>query len=648
MRFWIIPILLLLIASPLKAVSGEAEGPPSLVDNPLLQDYAQFDAAETLYASREYSSAAPAYALLIKTYPDSVLSTQAQLKQGKCYYNLKNFTLAAQTFAQLEADEARYLTGLSWQKAGKWREAYLAYEETDLFYPLSSFGKKSRLAIHALKKAHRKKLPTFKASAAALYKKGLAYFEDDDFDMAANIFNRLAREYPQSKYVSQAWLMLGKLELRTNKPAAVSDFQRAAADSSVAADALYWIAYYKETNDDIDGALRTYADLIKKYPFSSSVPAAIWRTGRIYYWSGDFRGAAGALHQAQLFPAREDTPRCYFFEAKAQERLGNQSAALEIYQKLAKRFDHTYYAYRAQEKLTGAETVHDPFSAEDFSEALTELGDSDQEKLSAIMEIWEEANAELLKAAGGKEVRAHLDKYKALLALSRPDYAAEEARYLIEATSDTAEDSAQARLGEILAQTGQYRTPLRFADRKIKSAVIAGKPSAVSKRLWQMAYPLGYWKHVSKKADRFGIDPYFVMAVIREESRFNPRAVSRASARGLMQIMPGTGRGLAKDLDISRYRTARLYDPSLNIEMGSFFLSRLMKNFRNNFYLTLAGYNGGPNRIKRYVNTWYNGDVGAIDIDEFVESIPLRETRLYVQKVMGSYFEYKRLYAGKS
>ncbi|MFA6548507.1 MAG: transglycosylase SLT domain-containing protein [Candidatus Margulisiibacteriota bacterium] len=618
-------------------------------NNPLLQDYAQFDAAETFYTNRDYSSAAAAYALLIKTYPDCVLAARAQMMQGKCYFNLKKFALAAQTFTRLEDAEARYLTGLSWEKAGKWREAYLAYEETDLFYPLSPFGKKARLAIRSLKKAHRKKLPTFKASAAALYKKGMAYFENDDCDMATNIFNRLAREYPQSKYVSQAWLMLGKLELRGNKPAAVSDFKRAAEDSSVAADALYWIAYYKETNDDLDGALKTYADLIKQYPFSSSVPAAVWRTGRIYYWSGDFRNAAAILHQAQLYPAGEETPRCYFFEAKAQERLGNQTAATEIYQKLAKRFDHTYYAYRAMEKLAGTASsfyAYDPFSAEDFSEALTELDDGTSEKLSAIMEIWEETNTELLKTEGGKELRGHLDKYKALLTLSRPDYAAEEARHLIDTTSDMIEDSAQARLGEVMAQAGQYRTPLRFADRKIKTAVIAGKPSAVSKRLWQMAYPLGYWKHVSKKADRFGVDPYFVMAVIREESHFNPKAVSRSSARGLMQIMPSTGKGLAKDLDISRYRTSRLYDPSLNIEMGSFFLSRLLKNFSNNFYLTLAGYNGGPNRIKRYVNNWYNGDIGAIDIDEFVESIPIRETRLYVQKVMGSYFEYKRLYAG--
>jgi soluble lytic murein transglycosylase len=114
-----------------------------------------------------------------------------------------------------------------------------------------------------------------------------------------------------------------------------------------------------------------------------------------------------------------------------------------------------------------------------------------------------------------------------------------------------------------------------------------------------------------------------------------------------MQIMPKTGRGIAKDLKLSRYRTKKLYEPATNIQMGTYYLSSLIKNFSNNYYLALAGYNGGPNKIKRYVNSWYNGDLGTVDIDEFVESLPSRETRLYVQKVMNSYFEYKRLYERK-
>lgn len=655
----------------------------------ILSDYAQFEIGEAYYSTGKYSSAIPEYYKVATRHRDSILLPQANLKIGKSYFNLKNYACAIESFNNLigsnpESAEARYLIAQALEKQKKWKEAYFAYEETDLFHPLSFFGKKSRLAINALKKKH-KKLPRFKASASALFKKGMTCFERDDFEMAANVFNRLAREYPGSKYVGEAWLMLGRAELQTGSSSAIPNLERAAQgppnlagrahyylglaharrgnydraiallkkinpDSGLADDAAYWIAYYEEALDETDLALADYHNLIKKYPYSKSVPAAIWRMGRIYYWNSDFSNAAAYLHLAQLYPPGEDSPRCYFFEAKALERTGNRGAALELYKKLADRFDHTYYAYRAQEKLAAAGSpfyVSDPFSDDDFNEALNEIDSEDQEKLSAIMGIWEQTNSETLQSENSKEARVHFLKYKELMDLGLTDYAADEARYLVNITSDVEKESAQTKLGEMLVNSGEYRRPIRFADRKVKEAVLSGKPRSVSKKVWQLAYPRGYWKHVSQKAGRFRLDPYLALAVIREESRFNPKATSRSRARGLMQIMPRTGRGIARDIDIRRYRTGRLYEPALNIEMGVYYLSNLIKNFKNNTYLALAGYNGGPNKIKNYVNSWYNGDLSLVDIDEFIESIPSRETRLYVQKVMGSYFEYKRLYGRK-
>jgi soluble lytic murein transglycosylase len=78
--------------------------------------------------------------------------------------------------------------------------------------------------------------------------------------------------------------------------------------------------------------------------------------------------------------------------------------------------------------------------------------------------------------------------------------------------------------------------------------------------------------------------------------------------------------------------------------MGTYYLAELIKRFDGNVALALAGYNGGPVRIKKLVNNWYNGDMRNLDVDEFIEFIPMRETRNYVQKVLGSYYEYKRLY----
>ncbi|MBI5078927.1 tetratricopeptide repeat protein [Candidatus Saganbacteria bacterium] len=661
-------------------------------DSPLL-DYVQFEIGETYYSSGEYSAAIPEYNAVITRHPKSILLPKADLMIGKSYFNLKKNPAAIKTFRHLigeypdanEAAEARFLSAAALQNAGKWKEAYLAYEETDLYHPLTYFGKKSRLAIKALKKAHRKKLPRFTASAKALFKKGMTYFEQDDFEMAANIFNRLAREYPGSRYVGKAWLMLGRAEMQTSKfSSAIPDlehasrfdgrayyylglahgrrgnFDRAIAslqkvvarypNSSLADETSYWIAYYQEAKGDTAGALASYYDFIASYPYSKAISAAIWRLGRAYYWGGDFKNAAAYLHLAQLYPPGENTPRCYFFEAKALERIGSHAQAIETYKKLAGRFDHAYYGYRAQEKLAGGgipSFPEGPLNSEDFSEALSSLNNNQPENLSAIMEIWEQVNSDTLQNENSREARIHLEKYKGLIALGLGNYAADEARYLVNITSDKEKESAQTKLGEMLTLSGNYHLPLRFADRKVKAAVLAGKPQSLPKKLWQMAYPRAYWKYAESKADRFGIDPYLVLAVIREESRFNPKATSRSRARGLMQIMPRTGRGIAQNLKLSHYRTKRLYEPFLNVEMGTYYLSNLIRNFSNNAYLALAGYNGGPNRIKKYVNSWYNGNTNLVDIDEFVESIPSRETRLYVQKVMESYFEYKRLYERK-
>ena len=639
----------------------------------------------------------PELKTFVSSFPDSLLLAQANLTLGKSYFNLKNYPKAIRAFSDLvnhdpgseAAPEANYLVGRAYEQQKKWPEAYLAYQATDLNYPLSFFGRQSRLGVAELKKKHKKKLPKFKATAKALYKQGLSYFDDNDYENASNIFNRLAREFPKSKYVGEALLMLGRAEMQTGNPAAISALERATEgapnlagratyylgltygrrgnyeraiaalekmanhypDSELADDAIYWSAYFKEQNGDLNGALLSYYDLINKYPNSQSAPAAIWRIGKTYYWNSDFKNAATYLHIAQNYPPGEDSPRCAFFEAKAQERLGNQAAALDIYGKLVKRFDHSYYAYRAKDKLKSKGlALNEPatFDNEEFSLALNNLDEKDQEGLAAVMEIWEQTKVSPDQLEGSQEVQAHLAKYKELMSLGVTEYAADEARYLVNLTSDSEKDSAQTKLGEMLIRSGEYKTPIKFADRKVRDAIVAGKAAALPKKIWQLAYPKGYWANVAAKAGAFGVDPYLVLAVIREESRFNPRAVSHSGARGLMQIMPRTGRAIALDLDKSGFRTRKLFTPALNIEMGSYYLSNLVKNFQGNVYLSLAGYNGGPNKIKKYVKSWYNDNLSSVDIDEFIESIPGRETRLYVQKVMGSYFEYKRLYGRKN
>ncbi|MDI6732280.1 MAG: transglycosylase SLT domain-containing protein, partial [Candidatus Margulisbacteria bacterium] len=334
---------------------------------------------------------------------------------------------------------------------------------------------------------------------AASYHLALAKGGKGNYDAAISILQGILRKYPSSEIIDRTY---------------------------------YYLGHYQELNDQPAKALQSYWKLLEKCPQSNWAADAVWRIGRIYYWSGNYEQAYNYLSLVSQYPRNKTTARALYFQAKAAEKINKPDDALALYQYIAGNFDSCYYGYRAQEQL------------QDF--------------------------------------------------------------------------------GIILA------SPTTDA--------VSQDP------LWRKEYPREYFVLVSYKSDVNDIDPYLTLAVIREESRFKPSARSRSNARGLMQIIPSTGRAIAKDLKMKKFRTAKLHDPTTNIDMGTYYLSNLIGRFDGNVYLALAGYNGGPNRIKKYIKTWYNGDQEQLDIDEFIESIPVRETRLYVQKVMESYFNYKRIY----
>jgi soluble lytic murein transglycosylase len=230
--------------------------------------------------------------------------------------------------------------------------------------------------------------------------------------------------------------------------------------------------------------------------------------------------------------------------------------------------------------------------------------------------------------------------------LGQYQYAAKE----IMGASSQLDQRTLSNLGILLAYAGEYTVPVKHFDIIIKSAAKRGTADHLPPEMWLAAYPLAYWPEVKKQAESFGVDPYLVLAIMREESRFDPDVTSRAYARGLMQIMSRTGKKIAKKLDVEAYATKRLYEPELNIKMGTFYISQVLQRFSNEPAMALAGYNGGPGNVVKWsksLKTKKNGagaDAGQLDIDEFIEHIPYRETRNYVKRVLKTYYEYKRIY----
>ncbi len=150
------------------------------------------------------------------------------------------------------------------------------------------------------------------------------------------------------------------------------------------------------------------------------------------------------------------------------------------------------------------------------------------------------------------------------------------------------------------------------------------------------------WEHVRTAAGEAGLDPYLVLAVIRQESRFEERAESHAGALGVMQIMPRTGRSLASKAGMGDFEKGLLADPEVSIRMGSRYLGEQMRSFASGrtrevgFELGLAAYNAGPSAARQWVR-----HLPLDDADTFVERIPYKETRIYVKKVLKNYTVYK-------
>ena len=158
--------------------------------------------------------------------------------------------------------------------------------------------------------------------------------------------------------------------------------------------------------------------------------------------------------------------------------------------------------------------------------------------------------------------------------------------------------------------------------------------------VYEIMYPFYYSDIINSEAPRRGLDPAFVLAVIRQESVFNPTVVSRAGAIGLMQIMPVTGAAIARRLG-EQFSTDTLTRPSANIRYGTFYLRQLLDQFKGNEVLAIASYNGGPENA----GEWYARGRDK-DFDLFVEDIGFSETRNYVKKVLANYWFYRRLSRG--
>ena len=206
---------------------------------------------------------------------------------------------------------------------------------------------------------------------------------------------------------------------------------------------------------------------------------------------------------------------------------------------------------------------------------------------------------------------------------------------------------------------GDHSKSRKYAWRLSRLPGMTNEDGAMQIQLHRMIYPIAFRDDVYSNSEKNDLDPLLVLAIMREESGYEPSAISWAGAHGLIQVMPSTARDIARSLKIKPFKSEMLLQPEINIKMGTWYLAGQIKRLGKHTSEILAkekvsesersyiakmlaagAYNAGESRIRRWVKKY-----GLKDIDEFVESIPIPETKRYIKKVFNSYEMYSSLYS---
>jgi len=376
--------------------------------------------------------------------------------------------------------------------------------------------------------------------------------------------------------------------------------------------------------------------LVDQYPTSEHAPEAMWwmfwHNLKNIYPGGIAKNKAMAIelansaeNTAKVYHTHRSAARFLFWAGKIHEHLGDHARARGLYQQAFARYPANYYGHRAQARLAFLNAPADKRRDRGWSTTADRPN-------STTNWNWPEPPAlfdiEKIARFAGPEV--------ALLAAARQ---MDECQQALNAAAGkegaSLHDDMAGFRSWLLLNQGLIMEGIRAAGKDLD-----GKPSRSP--LWQIDYPWAYAARIKEQGQLRKVDPYLIHALIREESRYFPRALSRSQAMGLMQLLPATAIGVAKRISVPIVEKDDIFIPDNNIKLGTAYLEYTLKRFNGNAMLAVASYNGGPNAVKSWVDRFHAA--GGSDWDYFVEEIPYRETRDYVRKVFGSYFVYENLY----
>jgi peptidoglycan lytic transglycosylase len=397
----------------------------------------------------------------------------------------------------------------------------------------------------------------------------------------------------------------------------LAQLRQVSPSSSWLEESLLLVANYYLLKPDYDHAIDFYRELHARFPNGSHASYAHWKVAWLSLRMGRNDEAKQEFErQVALYPDSTEVPAALYWRARLAEEEDDPAMAWEFYQTISSRFRNYYYGEISRQRLRQIKPPQDPphYAVLDHVPALRQGS-----KIVAQQPPPDDLRVQ----------KAELLENGALV-----DFAVNELRAAADAGKGNWLASETARLYQ---DAGRYDMAVRSLKRAVPNYFALDLP-VLPRTYWEGLFPRAYWTDLKKYSSKNSLDPYLVASLIRQESEFNPNAVSRANAVGLMQLLPKVGKQVAREEKLRPFSPNQLFTPDVNLRLGTRYFRSMVDKF-GTFEYALAAYNAGSDRVQ----TWM-GYGKYRDAQEFVESIPFTETREYVQAILRNENVYRQLY----
>lgn len=652
---------------------------------PEIKDYSLYYLFEIDKQKRDYDGCRKYYEIMVQEFPKSRWVEECMYEMGKILFIQNEWNEAIDVLNEFNnrfpgsslITSSYYHIGMSYIYLGEREKGKETFNRLWLYYPSSA---ESREAEKYLKEAYKTESIEGMFTLSDLLIRTDRFLDARKFDEALTILKFILNSNPKNPNRLEAMRKIAECYERMKKylyaissykelieevesgrdrkelPSIYYRFARACyqvnykegfewvkkkligkfPDSEFIKDLLYTAGRYYEDEKNFDRAVESFNGVLKKDKDGTYKDDALWHIGWIYYLKGDLtESAEHFIRERKNFKNRDNINKSIYWSYKSLEKNEDRGRAIEALKNSVKDYQ-SYYWFLCNYKEKNEDVIYyySPSRFEKYGKNISDNLDKLKSKEMSL-DLWNE----FIRKITSEETKNFAKRAMVLWKIGLIDDSTAELKYA-RRTIQKDDRKGFLSLAEILWISGNYSTPIKILNNIYGS--LSNETDWMPIKANEIFYPAAYWDKVYKYSKDNGVDPFLVLAIMRQESFFEPNSLSPAGAVGLLQVMPETAKKILNEKGEDYFEKNQLYEPEINILAGVKYISKLLKKYDNNLVYAIAAYNAGEHKVKEWQSRFPDRD-----LDEFIESIPYPETKNYIKKVIINYENYYRVYSGE-